>query len=1086
MWKSAPCTPIKPMEKNSNPIRGDSYHVLHKLPVGDSPYVKAKHVQLVDRDPNKAISLFWTAINTGDRVDSSLKDMAVVMKQMGRAEEAVEAIKSFRHLCSHQSQEAIDNVLLDLYKKCGRIDDQIELLQHKLKLIEEGLAFGGKKMKIARSQGKRFHLSIEQERARLLGNLAWAYIQQDNYHAAEIYYRKALTIEPDKNRQCNLALCLMQTGRIAEAKSILHGIKPPVDNHAPDSYFKSYERACEILADLESNKEWINTKTEIQRCPSSPINRISNSSPVSANGDKKNRVQVPRIVSRWCDDSDEIKTGTRTYPSSHIRGFWNSPVLADGNHNHGARMSSSANRWGDDSDEIKTETQTYPSSHIKGFSNSPVLADGNHNRGARMSKSANRWGDDSDEMLIRTETLRSPSDNRGLLNTRGILNSPASAEGHQNNRSRTVKSGSKWEGKNGEEIKSEIQRNSLSLDRGLKSPAPICQDRNHGARLFRSKSRWEDDRYEEPAFSDDNPINANLSDEFPVIQSVEKQKKGGSYSQHAFGGLSRSNYLNFKQRADSMAFSNRMWADDNGVKETFSDENINSNIPVPKCRSHSQEIVCSSVSMNGKAKLASKEPTSSPQPSFHGDKKSHAVLSSTGRGIRLDYSQETVGLEAPMNRVSKLASQEPVSDSQLSINGARKGRTGLPCNGSGRGLAHSQETVSSVHVNGNSKLISQEQNTGSQLSTNGARKWSTGLPCNGSGRGWAHSQETVSSVYVNGNSKLISQEQNTGSQLSTNGACQRSTDLLCNGSGRRREVYAEEKDLVDNMNPSRQINSPIAVANSKAMPTQNLSSGLPAFINGNWNQRPEIKATGRRSWADIVEEEEELSQTDLPVSVEKWKTSHSQDPINLSKIARADNGKSWAEMVEEEEALACENLNSSSEIGSQKQLTPVPNEKQKPTYDLSVSLTTESKWDDKWNDGEAFSDENLNSNTINSHPPKHMLSQNYMETLRGRLQMVDLKGGHKATNSKTSPDSSPAFKRNQYTRRSLCFDDLKEKKGLTDYSSTLLKGSNIEDYSCLEAMGSGLNCSSMEAKPIKRRNRLRVFQEITLPDSPRD
>ncbi|XP_077243901.1 protein POLLENLESS 3-LIKE 2-like [Tasmannia lanceolata] len=223
MWKSAPYTPIMTVKNDFYPIKGDSYHVLHKLPVGNSPYVKAKHVQLVDSDPEKAISLFWTAINTGDRVDSALKDMAVVMKQTGRAEEAIEAIRSFRHLCSHQSQEALDNVLLDLYKKCDRIDDQIELLQYKLMLIEEGLAFGGKKMKIARSQGKRFYVSIEQERARLLGNLAYACIQQCNYHAAEIYYRAALAIKPDKNGQCNLALCLMQTGRIAEAKSILHG-----------------------------------------------------------------------------------------------------------------------------------------------------------------------------------------------------------------------------------------------------------------------------------------------------------------------------------------------------------------------------------------------------------------------------------------------------------------------------------------------------------------------------------------------------------------------------------------------------------------------------------------------------------------------------------------------------------------------------------------------------------------------------------------------------------------------------------------------------------------------------------------------
>jgi len=71
---------------------------------------------LVDKDPEAAIVLFWKAINAGDKVDSALKDMAVVMKQLDRSEEAIEAIKSFRGLCSKHSQESLDNVLLDLYK----------------------------------------------------------------------------------------------------------------------------------------------------------------------------------------------------------------------------------------------------------------------------------------------------------------------------------------------------------------------------------------------------------------------------------------------------------------------------------------------------------------------------------------------------------------------------------------------------------------------------------------------------------------------------------------------------------------------------------------------------------------------------------------------------------------------------------------------------------------------------------------------------------------------------------------------------------------------------------------------------------
>lgn len=45
MSKSAPCSPIKPIA-NGPAARVDPFHVVHKVPVGDTPYVKAKHVQV--------------------------------------------------------------------------------------------------------------------------------------------------------------------------------------------------------------------------------------------------------------------------------------------------------------------------------------------------------------------------------------------------------------------------------------------------------------------------------------------------------------------------------------------------------------------------------------------------------------------------------------------------------------------------------------------------------------------------------------------------------------------------------------------------------------------------------------------------------------------------------------------------------------------------------------------------------------------------------------------------------------------------------------------------------------------------------
>jgi len=202
----------------------DLFHVVHKVPAGDSPYVRAKHLQLVEKQPDLAIVWFWKALNSGDRVDSALKDMAVVMKQQDRSEEAIEAIRSFRHLCSKQAQESLDNLLIDLYKKCGKVEEQIELLKQKLKMIYLGEAFNGKATKKARSHGKKFQVSIQQETSRILGNLGWAYMQQNNYEAAELVYRKAQTIEPDANRACNLGLCLIKLGRHGEARQTLEDV----------------------------------------------------------------------------------------------------------------------------------------------------------------------------------------------------------------------------------------------------------------------------------------------------------------------------------------------------------------------------------------------------------------------------------------------------------------------------------------------------------------------------------------------------------------------------------------------------------------------------------------------------------------------------------------------------------------------------------------------------------------------------------------------------------------------------------------------------------------------------------------------
>jgi tetratricopeptide (TPR) repeat protein len=231
-----------------------AYNVVNKLPHGDSPYVRAKHVQLVEKDAEAAIELFWKAIEARDRVDSALKDMALLMKQQNRAEEAIEAIQSFRHLCSRQAQESLDNVLIDLYKKCGRIEEQVELLKQKLWMIYQGEAFNGKPTKTARSHGKKFQVTVEKETSRILGNLGWAYMQLRDYTAAETVYRRAQMIEPDANKTCNLCTCLIKQGKHDEARSILfRDVLRENEEGFGDLRLKA--RVQELLSELEPREE---------------------------------------------------------------------------------------------------------------------------------------------------------------------------------------------------------------------------------------------------------------------------------------------------------------------------------------------------------------------------------------------------------------------------------------------------------------------------------------------------------------------------------------------------------------------------------------------------------------------------------------------------------------------------------------------------------------------------------------------------------------------------------------------------------------------------------------------------------------
>ncbi|KAI3962380.1 hypothetical protein MKW92_050825 [Papaver armeniacum] len=234
--KSAPCSPVKPIGNKG--IRSEPFHIIHKVPLGDTPYVIAKN--LVDKDPERAIPLFWAAINAGDR--------------QNRAEEAIEAIKSLRSQCSDQAQESLDNILLDLYKFsaiwvklcnfcCCRdveLDDQIGVLKHKLLLIQQGMAFNGRRTKTAPSQGRNSSYPLYKKQL-VYWEFRMGIYATEQLHQAEDAYRRALLIASDNNKMCNLGICLMKQGRISEAKETLR-----------QSNTCDFGRAQQMLKDIES------------------------------------------------------------------------------------------------------------------------------------------------------------------------------------------------------------------------------------------------------------------------------------------------------------------------------------------------------------------------------------------------------------------------------------------------------------------------------------------------------------------------------------------------------------------------------------------------------------------------------------------------------------------------------------------------------------------------------------------------------------------------------------------------------------------------------------------------------------------
>lgn len=153
-------------------------------------------------------------------------------------------------------------------------------------------------------------------------------------------YRNSLSFELDRNKQCNLAVCLMHMNRMTEAKLLLQTVRDSCGNREMDeSYAKAYERAMESLTRLESRQgeKLIASAEERQVNVPAPFSPFKSRGPegcFTQNGGPKRRFI-------------ELSNANRGNSAGHNNWFQSSPQYSYGDKWKKATFGSQSNfKWG--------------------------------------------------------------------------------------------------------------------------------------------------------------------------------------------------------------------------------------------------------------------------------------------------------------------------------------------------------------------------------------------------------------------------------------------------------------------------------------------------------------------------------------------------------------------------------------------------------------------------------------------------------------------------------------------------------------------------------------------------------------------
>ncbi len=184
---------------NKSAILSSSTHEPAPLLNGSSPFASAKRAKDL-KDLPQAVKLFRLAIQQGDNTESALKNLASLLVQLERPEEAIEELQ--KHRDKMVNPKSIDNMLVGFYQKAKQYDKAVRLLEN-----------------------FRQTASTAAEKFQFLWQIAYCETKQENYSRAEQHWKEILQKEPENiQAKSNLSICFSKQDRLEEAEKILNPI----------------------------------------------------------------------------------------------------------------------------------------------------------------------------------------------------------------------------------------------------------------------------------------------------------------------------------------------------------------------------------------------------------------------------------------------------------------------------------------------------------------------------------------------------------------------------------------------------------------------------------------------------------------------------------------------------------------------------------------------------------------------------------------------------------------------------------------------------------------------------------------------